>query len=193
MRKQIFYIVWMSCVGMGMLPGCKEEQKLEQPPAETPSEGTGEIVYLDGYARPDGVLILNQGARAIENSSITYLAPDGAVEEGVYRKVNGTALGNEVQDMWMYNGKLYILSDGMYAPNGEEGDGVLVVADAVTLKREKAYKLDDLKFKRPEGSKDEDELISLSIPFENIAVLDEKNIFSRKGRDSSALTARPAK
>lgn len=178
MRKQIFYIVWMSCVGMGMLPGCKEEQKLEQPPAETPSEGTGEIVYLDGYARPDGVLILNQGARAIENSSITYLAPDGTVEEGVYRKVNGTALGNEVQDMWMYNGKLYILSDGMYAPNGEEGDGVLVVADAVTLKREKAYKLDDLKFKRPEGSKDEDELISLSIPFENIAVLDEKIFFS---------------
>lgn len=182
MRKQIFYIVWMSCVGMGMLPGCKEEQKLEQPPAETPSEGTGEIVYLDGYARPDGVLILNQGARAIGNSSITYLAPDGTVEEGVYRKVNGTALGNEVQDMWMYNGKLYILSDGMYAPNGEEGDGVLVVADAVTLKREKAYKLDDLKFKRPEGSKDEDELISLSIPFENIAVLDEKNIFFSEGQ-----------
>lgn len=187
-----------------MLAGCAKDKNLEQPPAETPSDGTeetpsgsgessGETVYLEGYARPDGVLILNQGARAIENSSITYLAPDGTVEEGVYRKVNGTALGNEVQDMWMYNGKLYILSDGMYAPNGEEGDGVLVVADAVTLKREKAYKLDDLKFKRPEGSKDEDELISLSIPFENIAVLDEKIFFSRKGRDSFALTVRLAK
>lgn len=106
MRKQIFYIVWMACVGMGMLPGCKEEQKLEQPSAETPSEGTGEIVYLDGYARPDGVLILNQGAPAIENSSITYLTPDGKIEEGVYRKVNGTALGNGAQDLWMDNGKL---------------------------------------------------------------------------------------
>lgn len=62
-------------MGMGMLPGCKEEQKLEQPSAETPSEGTGEIVYLDGYARPDGVLILNQGARAIETVPLLIWLP----------------------------------------------------------------------------------------------------------------------
>lgn len=193
MKKHVFYIAWMACLSLCVLPGCKKEQKLEQPPAETSSEGTGEkpseggessgeTVYLGGYARPDGVLILNQGAPAVENSSITYLAPDGTIEEGVYRKVNATALGNGAQDLWMDNGKLYILSNGIYAPGGEEGDGSLVIVDAVTLKREKTYKLDELKFKRPEGSLDKDEWISLSVPFENIAVLDEKNIFFAEGQ-----------
>ena len=92
MKKQVFYIAWMACLSLCVLPGCKKEQKLEQPPTETPSAGTGEkpseggessgeTVYLGGYARPDGVLILNQGAPAVENSSITYLAPDGTIEE----------------------------------------------------------------------------------------------------------------
>lgn len=51
--------------------------------------------------------------------------------------MNGTAFGNEAQGLWMYNGKLYIISNGIYAPKGEEADGILVIADAVTLKRER--------------------------------------------------------
>lgn len=138
--------------------------------------------YLGGYAHPDGVFILNQGAPMSENSSLTYIAPDGTVEEDVYRKVNGTSFGNYAQDMWMYNGKLYILSSGVYNPGGKEWDGVLVVADAVTLKLEKAYKMNELMFKRPQGSNEESELLPLNTPLENIAVLDEKNIFVQDGQ-----------
>lgn len=38
MKNQVFYIAWMACLSLCVLPGCKKEQKLEQPPAETPSE-----------------------------------------------------------------------------------------------------------------------------------------------------------
>lgn len=192
MNRKILYIAWVACYAISLLPGCTKEHKLENPPAEKPAGGTaddvptpdggGEVVYLDGYARPGGVLILNQGARVLENSTLTYLAPDGTVEEGVYRKVNGTWLGNEAQDLWMYNGKLYMVSNGTYKPGGEETDGVLVIADAVTLKREKAYKMSDLIFKRPAGSLDKQEWLPLHTPFDNIAVLDEKNIFFSEGQ-----------
>lgn len=138
---------------------------------------TSDDASLGGYADPDGVFILNQGAPTEENSWLTYIAPDGTVEEDVYRKVNGTAFGNYAQDLWVYNGKIYMLSGCNYSPGGEVSDGVLVIADAVTLKREKAYKIEDLKFHRPEGSKNENEMLLLSTPFDNIAVLDEKNIF----------------
>ena len=69
-----------------------------------PSENPG------GYASSGGVMILNQGIRS-ECSSITYISPDGDVEENVYSKVNGTEFGHSAQDMYMHNGKFYILSD----------------------------------------------------------------------------------
>lgn len=101
MRKNLLRAMCIALLGAVLLTACSKENKLEQPPAETPSGGTeenpsgsdnsGEVTYLDGYARPEGVMILNQGARRLENSSLTYLAPDGTVEEHVYRGVNGTA------------------------------------------------------------------------------------------------------
>lgn len=169
--------VWKLCFCAMILAGCSTET-IDQ----TPDNSNGDINYLTGYAHPDGVIILNQGARVKQNSSITYIAPDGTIEENVYRKVNGTAFGNEAQDLYMYNGKIYLLSNGIYSPDGETGDGVLVIADAVTLKREKVYQLNDLRFHRPEGSLDPDEMMALNTPFDNIAVLDEKNIFFSEGQ-----------
>ena len=69
----------------------------------------GEIENLGGYADPNGVLILNQGA-AIENGSLTYITPGGEVEQNIYQKVNGSAFGHQAQDLYMQNGKIYILS-----------------------------------------------------------------------------------
>lgn len=168
--------------GVLCLPSCSNKGE-DTPERDSPNE-TEDIwsKTWDGYGRQEGVFILNQGARVVNNSSLTYIAPDGTIEENVYRKVNGTPFGNEAQDMWMYNGKLYILSNGLYSPNGEVSDGELVIADAVTLKREKVYKMKDLLFKRPEGSLAEDEWLPLMTPFENIAVLDEKNIFISEGQ-----------
>ena len=121
-------------------------------------------------------MILNQGA-SIESSTLTYIAPNGEVEEKVYQKANGTAFGHNAQDLYMYNGKLYILSDNNEENNAHAGDGTLVIADAVTLKREKVFKLNDLVYKRPEGSLDENEYLPLILPTSNIVVVDEQNIF----------------
>lgn len=134
---------------------------------------------LSGYADPDGVLILNQGAPRLENGTLTWIAPDGTVEEDIYGKVNGSAFGNTAQDLYMYEGKLYILSNNTEVPDegaGEPGDGTLVVADAQTLRFERAFRFEELLFPRPEGSNAEEEFLPLVTPLENIAVLDERNV-----------------
>lgn len=175
--NNIIKLTWAACIGAIALFGCSTETV-----SDIADNSNNETSYLDGYAHPDGVIILNQGARVSQNSSITYIAPDGTIEENVYQKINGTPFGNEAQDLYMYNGKIYLLSNGIYSPNGEASDGVLVIADVVTLKREKAYKMSDLKFHRPEGSLDPNEMMPFNTPFENIAVLDEKNIFFSEGQ-----------
>lgn len=171
--------IMLACIAsfctMTLVTGCSSDT-IDETPGDS-NDSNDETTYLDGYAHPDGVIILNQGARVSQNSTITYISPEGTIEENSYKKVNGTAFGNEAQDLYMYNGKIYLISNGIYSPNGEEGDGVLVIADAVTLKREKAYKMDELKFHRPEGSLDPEEMMPITTPLENIAVLDEQNIF----------------
>lgn len=142
----------------------------------TGSGNNTSVDVLGGYASPDGVMILNQGAR-IEFSTLTYISPDGKVEEEVYKKVNGTYFGHEAQDMYMYDGKLYILSDNTDNYNDSLGDGTLVIADAVTLKKEKTFNYEDLKFLKPEGSHEEDDYLHLTMPMGNIVVVDEKNVF----------------
>lgn len=134
-----------------------------------PSENPG------GYASSGGVMILNQGIRS-ECSSITYISPDGDVEENVYSKVNGTEFGHSAQDMYMHNGKFYIFSDNCDEFN-TLGDGSLVIADAVTMKKEKTFKYEDLKFHKPEGSLKNEDTLYLTTPMSNVVVIDEKNIF----------------
>lgn len=142
--------------------------------------GLNPPVVLDGYADPNGVMILNQGASRLENGTITWIAPDGTVEEDSYGKVNGSAFGNEAQDIYMRNGKIYIMSSNDDVPDlgtGEPGDGSIVIVDAVTLQKEKAFKFEELMFHKPEGSKDENEILPLYTPLENMVVFDEHNIF----------------
>lgn len=109
-----------------VLPGCNNEEPNESQP----------VTNYGGYADPKGVMILNQGP-ITENSSITYITPEGEVEENVYQKVNGTAFGHNAQDLYMYHGKLYILSDNNDSYDDIVGDGTLVIADAATLQRER--------------------------------------------------------
>lgn len=182
--KKILNIALLSLLGVLFFPACSTPSVEESPAKGTsPDEDDNDWGKVwEGYARPEGVLVLNQGSRVLENSSLTYISPEGTVEENVYRTVNGTPFGNDAQDMWMYNGKLYIICNGIYSPGGEVGDGEFVIADAVTLKREKVYKMEELKFRRPEGSLEESEWLKLHTPFENIGILDEKNIFLSEGQ-----------
>lgn len=138
--------------------------------------GEKDSQVLGGYASPNGVMILNQGAVS-EMSTITYISPDGNVEEDIYKKANGTYFGHTAQDMYMHNGKLYILSNNTNDYDNELGDGSLVIADAVTLKKEKVFKYEDLKYLKPEGSLEKEDSLFLTTPFCNIVVVDEKNVF----------------
>ena len=77
--------------GLLIFSGCSDNP--EDPGTQPPSTNPEPPAYLGGYADPDGVLILNQGA-AIENSSLTYITPEGNIEQNVYQKVNGSAFGH---------------------------------------------------------------------------------------------------
>lgn len=154
--------------------------------------GTNPPVVLGGYADPDGVLILNYGAPRMENGTVSWIAPNGTVETDIYGKVNGSPVGNKSQDLFMYGGKIYILSDNATVPDlgsGEAGDGTLVIVDAETFRKEKVFKFEELKYPRPEGSKDENEMLPLMTPMENITVLDEHNIYLSDSKSMFRLDA----
>lgn len=125
------------------------------------------LYCLNNFDNPAGVFVLNEGNMTTENGSLTWISPEGYVLADAYKAVNGTELGNVAQDMAFYGGKIYIISqNGNKNPNGTvfENDGMLVVADAHTLKRTAAFTNDDL-----EG---------LDWPT-HIAVLDEQHLYIR--------------
>ena len=149
--------------------------------------GSGDTpsTVLGGYADPDGVLILNQGAPRLENGSVTWISPSGEIQENVYRTVNGSACGNTSQDLYLCNGKIYIMSNNNQVPDlgdSEPGDGSIVIVDAETFRREKVFRFDELMFHKPEGSLEEVDMLPLATPLENLAVIDEHNLFFADGQ-----------
>lgn len=118
------------------------------------------------FSDPMGVFILNEGNMTTENGSLVYIDAAGKVFDYTYKNTNGTELGNVAQDLFIYNEKMYIISQNgnKNAVGGDfENDGMLIVANSKTLKKEAAYN---------------EELSSLSWP-SHIAVLDEQNLFIR--------------
>ena len=83
-----------------------------------------------------GTFILNEGNMSSENGSLIFISPTGQVTDSVYWKVNNSFLGNVTQDLYIADNKMYII-----AQNGNimGGDGMLVVTNAETLKKENAY------------------------------------------------------
>lgn len=119
-----------------------------------------------GYSAIDGVFVLNEGNMTTENGSLIYISPNGQLYENVYLGSNGTSLGNVTQDLCINNNKMYIISqNGTTNPlgTGFVNDGMLIVANAETLKKEASYTK---------------ELSTLSWPT-HVSVLNEKNIFLR--------------
>lgn len=119
-----------------------------------------------GYSADGGVFILNEGNMTTENGSLIYIAPDGNLFNQVYSSVNAAALGNVSQDLFIADGKMYIISqNGKTNPLGNafENDGMLIVANSETLKKVASYT---------------DELSTLSWP-SHVAVLDDGHIYLR--------------
>lgn len=118
-----------------------------------------------------GTFVLNEGNMTSENGTLTFISPSGVVTDSAYFKANGTQLGNVAQDLFINNKKIYIISQNgkkNAVGNSFANDGLLVVANAETLKKEAAYN---------------DELATLSWPT-HVAVLNEENVIIR---DNSGL------
>lgn len=102
---------------------------------------------LNFFDDTKGTFILNEGNMTTENGSLTYITADGYVFDDAYKTVNGTELGNVAQDMAFCDGKIYIITQ-----NGDENavgtkfenDGMLIVVNAKTLKKEMAFSRSDL-------------------------------------------------
>ncbi|GAB3419550.1 DUF5074 domain-containing protein [Niabella aquatica] len=113
-----------------------------------------------------GTFVLNEGNMTTENGSLIFISPKGKVTDSAYFRINGSSLGNVTQDLFIYNGKIYILSQNgktNAVGTGFENDGMLVVANAETLKKEAGYN---------------NELSALSWPT-HVAVLNEQNVILR--------------
>lgn len=124
-------------------------------------------VTFDGAG---GTFVLNEGNMTTENGSLIYITPEGYVVDTAYRRVNGTDLGNVAQDMCFHDGKIYIISqNGDTNPEGTsfENDGMLVVADAVTLKKVRSLT--------------KEQLPGLDWPT-HIAVIDEQHVYIRDNK-----------
>ena len=123
--------------------------------------------YRVAFDDPKGAFVLNEGNMTTENGSLVYITPEGYVLDDAYRRVNGTELGNVTQDMYFHDGKVYVISqngDTNAVGTSFENDGMLVVADAATLKKVKAFTTADLD--------------QLDWPT-HVAVLDEQHVYIR--------------
>lgn len=123
--------------------------------------------YHVTFDDPEGTFVLNEGNMTTENGSLIYITPEGYVVNNAYKRVNGTELGNVTQDMYFHDGKIYVISQ-----NGDtnaeglsfDNDGMLVVMDAVTLKKLRSFT--------------KEELSRLDWPT-HIAVIDEQHVYIR--------------
>lgn len=85
-----------------------------------------------------GTFVLNEGSGKNIPSSLIFISPENEITANAYYAVNNTRLGATSQDLFIANGKMYIISQ-----NGTE-DGMLVIANAGTLKKEEAFSKEDL-------------------------------------------------
>lgn len=101
------------------------------------------VVYADTtnvnvYDFSQGTFILNEGNMTTEQGSLIFISPKGELTDSLYWRVNGSFLGNTTQDLYITDQKLYVISQ-----NGS-GDGMLVIANAATLKKEAAYAKEEM-------------------------------------------------
>lgn len=172
---------------LSVLFACSKEGTLPEPEDSTPQDSvcvpdTVPAEYptqeYQGYARMGGTFLLSGGDRLTENGSITYIAPDGTVEPDLYKKINGSELGNDAQAMYLYKDKIYILCADYFRLDNNPGDGALIIVDAETFKKEKSFRLEDLRFLEPEGITNPD-FQPIPAGLTSLAVMDEQNVFIR--------------
>lgn len=148
-------------------------------PGDEPSEEPGDEPTDDptttatGYADPDGTMILSGGTYTVENAFLTYISPEGEVENKVYAAANGADLGNDGVGLYMCDGKLYILCNDWRKAEGKTNNGLLTIANAATLQKEQSFPRSVMTFQHPLN----DEMEEVDENINGMAVLDAQNIF----------------
>ncbi|MBD8388999.1 DUF5074 domain-containing protein [Dysgonomonas sp. BGC7] len=118
----------------------------------------------------DGTFILNEGNMTTENGSLIFISPQGEVTDSAYWRVNGTELGGSSQDLFITNGKIYIISqDEGLASSKYKSDGRLIVANAETLEKEVAYSSEISVLTKP---------THVAVLGDNVFIRDGKGIYS---------------
>ncbi|MEG1405306.1 MAG: DUF5074 domain-containing protein, partial [Alistipes sp.] len=103
-------------------------------------------VYSFDYTDPQGTFVLCEGNMTSTNGTLTYYDRKGNEHRKVFENANaGKEIGNVCQDLYIHQGRLYLLTQ-----NGAnmQGAGRFVVCDAKTMKMIYA---DPLVFKTPAG------------------------------------------
>lgn len=103
---------------------------------------TVKIRVVDLTAR-GGTYVYNEGNMSNETGSVCYITPEGMLVDNLYERVNGSKIGNVCQDMFISNGKAYIMSQNGVTGKGE--DGMLIVVDAKSFKKVKAFTNEEIK------------------------------------------------
>ncbi len=105
-----------------------------------------EVVASVDFTNPEGTFVVCEGNMTTVNGTIVYYDKAKTEYLDIFEHANnGLEIGNVVQDMYMANGKIYLITQ-----NGDRmnGAGRFVVCDARTMKMEYA---DALEFKSPKG------------------------------------------
>ena len=129
------------------------------------------IAAAEGFTDPLGTFILNEGNMTTENGSLIFISSSGHVFDKAYAYINGQELGNVTQDLFIKDGKMWIISqNGTVASTGTQfiNEGMLVVADVATMKRVTVY----------------DEVLKENGKYKlkwptHLAVLNDENVFIR--------------
>lgn len=107
-----------------------------------------------------GTFILNEGSAGRTNSHLIFISPNYEVTKEAYYEVNNSHLGDVSQDLYINNGKIYIVSQGAFGDPSTKG---VIIANAETLEKIAFY---------------HDELSELSFPT-SIVATDENNLYIR--------------
>lgn len=114
---------------------------------DTNGQGSQSEMTAKVYGRfGEGTFVLNEGNGSNETGTLTFIDSRGVLIDSAYYRVNQSLLGNVCQDMFIVNEKIYIISQNG-AVNG--GEGLLTIANAKTLEKEKIFNDDSKKLSLP--------------------------------------------
>ncbi len=94
---------------------------------------------LPDFTDPDGTFFLFEGNMSDSWGKVVYIDKDGGEWNDIFYQQNGVSVGNVLQDMYIYNDKIYFLTQngnlmGHGGSASENGCDRLVVCDAKTMK-----------------------------------------------------------